>query len=147
MPRIVDGDNLLGTWPGRSRSDADKRALSREVDVLRRRERRRVVIVFDGVPPPGVSYGADVMFSGQGRKADAVILERLRRESDRRGWTVVTNDRSLGDQCRYLGAKVESVRAFRERLLLDTAGEKPDTSDELDFWLEQFGGEDTKPAR
>jgi hypothetical protein len=95
VPRIVDGDNVLGTWPGRTRSDADKRQLVREVDALVRREKRRIVIVFDGVPPPGVSYGPDVTFSGAGRKADAVILELLRRERDVAGWTVVTNDRAL----------------------------------------------------
>jgi hypothetical protein len=138
MPRVIDGDNLLGTWPGRRRSDAEKRALAREVDVLRRREKRRLVLVFDGSPPPGVSYGADVFFSGPGRKADALILEMLRREGDPRGFTVVTNDRSLADQCRFLGAHVEAVRAFRERLTQDVEGEKPDGSGEIDYWLEQF---------
>ena len=127
MPRVIDGDNLLGTWPGRSRSDADKRALVREVDRLMRREKRRVVVVFDGSPPPGVSCGPDARFSGQGRTADSVILELLRHESDPRGWTVVTNDRSLADQCQFVGAKVEGARAFRLRLQSDAAGEKPDT--------------------
>lgn len=146
MPRVIDGDNLLGTWPGRNRSDAEKRALVREVDALMRREKRRVVVVFDGSAPPGVSYGADVVFSGQGRKADAVILELLRREADPRGWTVVTNDRSLGDQCRFVGARVESARAFRERLERDPAGEKPASSGDIDYWLEQFGGDDPEAA-
>lgn len=126
MPRLIDGDNLLGTWPGRSRSHADKRALVRQVELLMRRERRRAVVVFDGSPPPGVSYGRDVLFSGKGRKADAVILELLRGWSDERGWTVVTNDRSLADRCRFVGARVEAARVFRERLLLDPAGDEPD---------------------
>ena len=147
MPRVIDGDNLLGTWPGRSRSDGDKRELVREVDVLMRREKRRVVVVFDGSPPPGVSYGQDVRFSGKGRKADAVILELLRGESDKRGWTVVTNDRSLADQCRWVGAHVEAARAVRERLVRDTAGEKPDAPGDLDYWIGQFGGEDPKTPR
>ena len=147
MPRVIDGDNLLGTWPGRSRSDAEKGALVREVDQLIRREKRRVVVVFDGSPPPGVSYGSDVLFSGQGRKADAVILELLRRESDPRGWTVVTNDRSLADQCRFVGAKVEAVRPFRERLVREATGEKPDTPGDIDFWLDQFGGDDPSSSR
>jgi predicted RNA-binding protein with PIN domain len=116
MPRVIDGDNLLGTWPGRKRADADKRALAREVDGLRRLEKHRVVVVFDGTPPPGVSCGADVLFSGPGRKADALILELIRQEQDPRGWTVVTNDRSLADQCRFLGASIEPVKSFRERL-------------------------------
>ncbi len=147
MPRVIDGDNVLGTWPGRKRGDADKRALAREVDQLRRQEKRRVVVVFDGTAPPGVSYGADVQFSGGGRKADAVILELLRREPDPRGWIVVTNDRSLADQCRYLGASIEAVKSFRERLTRETAVEKPDAGADLDYWLQQFGADDEKEPR
>ena len=116
MPRVIDGDNLLGTWPGRSRTDADKRALVLEVDGLRREEGQRVILVFDGPPPPGVPIGPDVHFSGKGRKADALILELLREVSDENGWTVVTNDRSLADRCRGLGARIEATRDFRERL-------------------------------
>jgi hypothetical protein len=145
MPHVIDGDNLLGTWPGRSRGDADKRTLAREVDGLRREDKRRVVLVFDGSPPPGVSYGPDVLFSGRGRKADAVILALLRDEVDKRGWTVVTNDRSLADQCRWLGARIEAARDFRERLVRETAGEKPESSEDLNYWLETFGGGDTTP--
>ena len=142
MPRIVDGDNVLGTWPGRSRSDADKRRLAREVEGLVRRERRRVVVVFDGTPPPGVSYGADVLFSGPGRKADTLILERLRHERDVRGWSVVTNDRALADQCRWLGAGVESAGDLRKRLATASETEKPEATDDVAFWLREFGGDD-----
>jgi hypothetical protein len=147
MPRVVDGDNLLGTWPGRKRSDADKRALVREIEGLRRRDKRRIVVVFDGTAPPGVSYGPDVVFSGGGRKADAVILDLLRAEADPRGFTVVTNDRSLGDQCRYLGASIEGVKAFRARLVAETGGEKPEGAGDVDYWLAQFtrSGEDETP--
>ena len=142
MPRIVDGDNVLGTWPGRSRSDADKRQLVREVDALMRREKRRIVVVFDGVPPPGVSYGPDVTFSGAGRKADAVILELLRRERDVAGWTVVTNDRALGDQCRWLGASVQGARELRGRLTQETGGEKPEAGGDVSYWLKEFGSDE-----
>ena len=142
MPHLVDGDNLLGTWPGRSRSDADKRRLVREVARLARREKRRIVTVFDGGSPPGVSYGADVVFSGPGRSADEVILDRLRREPDRRGWTVVTNDRSLADQSRWIGARTEGVLPFRARLEGGSAPEKPEPSDDLEYWMDQFGGDE-----
>ena len=139
MPRVVDGDNVLGTWPGRSRSDADKRRLVREVDALMRAERRRIVIVFDGTAPPGVSYGPDVTFSGPGRKADAVILDLLRREKDVAGWTVVTSDRALADQCRWLGASIEGTRELRTKLSRDSAGEKPESADDVAYWLKAFG--------
>jgi predicted RNA-binding protein with PIN domain len=140
VPRVVDGDNVLGTWPGRSRGDADKRRLVREIDALMRAEKRRIVIVFDGSAPPGVSYGADVLFSGPGRKADAVILDLLRRERDVAGWTVVTSDRALADQCRWLGASIEGTRELRGKLSRDTTGEKPESADDVAYWLKEFGG-------
>ena len=67
MPLLIDGDNLLGTWPGRKRSDAERRALTGQLDRLATRQRRRVVIVFDGPQPPGHHPGPDVHFAGPGR--------------------------------------------------------------------------------
>jgi predicted RNA-binding protein with PIN domain len=138
VPHLVDGDNLLGSWPGRTRSDAEKRRLVREIGALARRDRRRIVVVFDGSPAPGVAFGAGVHFSGPGRKADAVILELLSKEADPRGWTVVTNDRPLADQGRWTGARVESATDFRKRLLRETGAEKPEGSVDLDYWLDVF---------
>jgi predicted RNA-binding protein with PIN domain len=139
MPIIVDGDNLLGTWPGRGRSDSERHRLAAQLSRFAARERRRVVAVFDGSGPPGLSFGSDVHFSGAGRTADRLILEFLEREQDRRGWTVVTSDRSLGDRCRHLGARPERCDLFRRRLAREAEPEKPEREEELDYWLEQFG--------
>ena len=141
MPYLVDGDNLLGTWPGRSRSDAERRKLALELDRFGLRQRRRVTTVFDGSAPPGSSFGGRVHFAGPGRTADQVIIELLRKQKHRRGWVVVTSDRSLGDQCRYLEARVERADRFRRRLSGDVAPEKPEREDEIDYWLEQFSEE------
>jgi hypothetical protein len=141
MPRLVDGDNLLGTWPGRSRAAEDKRALAREVDAFTRREKRSCTVVFDGARPEGVAFAADTVFSGPGRSADDVILSLLREAADPRGFVVVTHDRSLADRCRALGARIESPRAFRARLAGSGAGEKPAREDDVDGWLATFGGE------
>ena len=143
MPVLIDGDNLLGTWPGRRRSDAERRKLAMAVGRLAVRERRRYVTVFDGNPPDRSSYGANVHFSGPGRTADEVILSLLREQSDRRGWTVITSDRSLGDQCRYLEARVVRSDRFRGRLRDDAPSEKPDRETDVGFWLEQFGGDES----
>ena len=137
MPRIIDGDNLLGTWPGRGRGDEDKRALVREIDGLTRREKRRIVVVFDGAPPAGVSHGADVIYAGRA-SADSVILSRLRDERDPKGWIVVTNDRQLADRCRHLGARIEGPRPFRDRLRSGPEGEKPDDPGDVQSWLDEF---------
>ena len=142
MPRIVDGDNVLGTWPGRSRSDEEKRALVREVDRLIRREGKRIVVAFDGAPPSGLAFGPDVLFSGPGRSADAAILSLLREERDPRGWVLVTADRALADRARWLGAAVESPAAFRGRLLASGDGDKPAEGGDVRYWLEVFGGDE-----
>ena len=139
MAYLIDGDNLLGTWPGRRRSDAERRRLAMQLGRFARRVGRRVVTVFDGVAAPGTAYGADVLFAGAGRSADEVILEQLRREGDPRGWVVVTNDRSLGDQCRYVGARVEPSHRFRGRLRDGRPEEKPEREEDVDYWLKRFG--------
>ena len=55
----------------------------------------------------------------------------LREQSDRRGWIVVTSDRSLGDQCRHLEARVERSDRFRPRLRDHAASEQAvDETDE-----------------
>lgn len=143
MPFLIDGDNLLGTWPGRRRSDAERRQLAMQLARLGARLGRRIVTVFDGTPPPATSFGQDVHFSGAGINADQLILELLREQEDRRGWTVVTSDRSLGDQCRYLEARVERSDLFRKRLLRGGDEEKPDREEDIDYWLEQFGESET----
>ena len=139
MPYLIDGDNLLGTWPGRKRSDAERRSLAFELDRFAVRRQRRVLVVFDGTPPPGMQLGPGAQFAGPGQSADEVILETLRKQQDRRGWIVVTSDRSLGDQCRYLQARLERCDQFRKHLGEEPDQEKPDREADVDYWLEQFG--------
>lgn len=144
MPYLIDGDNLLGTWPGRQRSDGERREVAMELHRFSLRSGRRVMTIFDGSGTPGISFGGDVEFSGPGRSADVVILERLRREGDPRGWTVVTSDRSLGDQCRWVGARVLRCDQFRGRLRDDGGSEKPQREDDVDYWLREFGEDVSK---
>jgi predicted RNA-binding protein with PIN domain len=144
VPRLVDGDNLLGRWPGRRRTTVERRALSGEIARHAARERRRIVVVFDGLAPDEPLPSHDAHFSGAGRSADDWILDFLRQQKNRRGWVVVTDDRSLGDRCRDLGATLESCRRFRERLLRREDGDKPSGPVDVQDWLEFFG-EDRDP--
>ena len=136
MPRLIDGDNLLGTWPGRSRSDAERRALAGQIE--RTFRGRRAVVVFDGLAGDA-GFPGEVRFSGPGVPADDLILSVLARETDRRGWVVVTSDRSLGDRCRHLGARVERCDRFRGRLSPARESEKPERVEDLGEWLSTFG--------
>lgn len=140
MPILVDGDNLLGAWRGRARTDPEKRRLAGEIHRFSTSARRRILLVFDGVaelPPPS----NDVLFSGHGRTADDLILSLLRDEEDPRGWIVVTNDRPLGDRCRHLGARVERCDVFRKRMTASGGPEKPEGRVDVKDWLEWFGEE------
>lgn len=149
MPHLVDGDNLLGSWPGRSRSGDEKRALASEIGRFAAAARRRVVLVFDGDSPVPCPAGGEVLFAGGGRTADELILSVLRRASERAGWTVVTNDRSLADRSRHLGARAERCDVFRKLLTGRRPPEKPD-GDDLAYWTRVFGGaepSDGEPTR
>lgn len=145
MPILIDGDNLLGTWPGRNRSDGDKRTLAIDVLAWARQEGKRVVLVFDG-PDPVVRPPGNVRFAGQGRSADDVVVEILRNDRDPAGWTVVTSDRSLGDRCRWIGAQVVRSDRFRGRLRLRDAPEKPEGPVDVEAWMEIFGASDDEPT-
>ncbi|MDB4324863.1 NYN domain-containing protein [bacterium] len=138
MPFLIDGDNLLGT-SGQRRTDAAKRKLAFDLARWAQEQGRRVTVVFDGPEPGAPAFGASVRFSGGGRTADDLILSMLRKQPDARGWIVVTSDRSLGDQCRWIGAARERCDVFRKRLTHSRRHEKPEREDEIEYWLEQFG--------
>jgi hypothetical protein len=146
MPILVDGDNLLGTWPGRRRSDHERRWVASRLARWAARGGRRIVVVFDGPPLSAGASNPDLRFAGSGRSADDVILEFLRRQGNPRDWTVVTSDRSLGDQCRHLQARVQRCDQFRKRLTDHDAEEKPDREADVDYWLRQFGEHDEDSA-
>jgi len=148
VPFLIDGDNLLGTWRGRSRTDAERRTLAGQVE--RALRGRRAVVVFDGAAAEAVRFVGEVRFSGPGRTADDLILAFLGRETDRRAWIVVTSDRSLGDRCRHLGGRVERCDRFRARLAGARDGEKPERVEDLEDWLVTFGeplSEASPPSR
>ncbi len=98
-------------------------------------------MVFDGPAPEGPGFGGETRFSGRGRSADEWILDFLRSEPEPQGWLVVTSDRSLGDRCRHLSARVERSDRFRMRLRPKPGDEKPEPGEDMDYWLEQFGND------
>lgn len=139
MPWLIDGDNLLGTWPGRKRDDRGRQQIAGELRRFASISKRRITIVFDGRPANRDGFGRNVQFPAPGESADDWILAHLRKLDETAGWTVVTSDRSLGDRCRWLGAKVVRSDRFRPRLAkIAPEHEKPDCEDDVDYWIEKF---------
>lgn len=137
MPWIVDGDNVLGS----RRDDARKRRLAAAVVALGRRLGRPILLVFDG-PEPGAPYPGEVVWSGAGARADDVIRSRVVGSTDPKGWTVVTDDRPLGDRCRTAGARVLRCAVFRREIdEPSSGGEKPEDRDDLEYWTSIFSGD------
>ena len=139
MPRLIDGDNLLGTWPGRRRTAGERRELAREVFRWAAGKRGRTVLVFDGSPPHEKPPHHDVVFSGGGRSADDWIVEHVKRQANPGAWLVVTSDRALGDRCRHAGARVQRCDEFRPTLRQPNK-DKPTGPVDIGEWQRYFDG-------
>jgi predicted RNA-binding protein with PIN domain len=90
--------------------------------VFARRSGDRVMVVFDGRPPPGlpegVHDGVHVVYARRaGRDAgDDRVVEEIERDDDPSSLTVVTSDRALAQRARDLGAEVEGAGALTREL-------------------------------
>lgn len=159
MPYLVDGHNLIGTWPGLR--VGDRRAEEHLRIVLARFLRRRRVkgvLVFDGDPPDGEARRERdlgplrVVYAGPGAgAADRRILRRVEELERPREWTVVTSDRALGQACRSRGARwvrsaelrgeMEALLASGERGSEDSPALRPHEVEDWLAWFEREGGE------
>jgi hypothetical protein len=141
MPVLVDGSNLLhALGPEHSRRADVRRLVLERV----RRERMRVVVVFDGPPPAGApareSLGRVTIRYAAPASADDVIVSLLPSGAEARGWTVVTDDRGLAGRVRQRGAAVRSLAEWRRGL--ETPREPPSreglTPSEVAEWEAYF---------
>ncbi|MCC7354398.1 MAG: NYN domain-containing protein [Anaerolineae bacterium] len=161
MPLLIDGHNLIGRLPDLSLADADdEQALVARLRRYRARTHQAIVVVFDRAAPSGsapilTGGGVEVLFARAGHTADALILERLRRERQPSSWTVVTADRELAVQARALRAQTLSPEEFSRRLASPPApraarrrkatapDEKPSAPGDVEEWLKLFGAPDS----
>ncbi len=119
MPWLIDAANLGGVLGGAAGARNTEAILAALLPWAR--ERKQVVVVFDGPERPGMAThlgGVEIVWSGS-RSADDIITKRLAAISEggkgAKSWTVVTNDQTLARHCRDHGAKVEPASIFARR--------------------------------
>jgi len=149
MPFLIDGHNVIAAIDDIDLEDPDDEAkLVVRLRAWAARERRRVIVVFDGGLPGGPSRDlstsqVQVIFASRlHTNADRIIRGRLRRLKDPGNWTVVTSDHEILDEARRVHARVVHATDFAAWLeRVPPASAKPESisAAEVDAWLEVFG--------
>ena len=158
MPYLIDGHNLIPKIPGGNLAAVDdENQLIELLQEFCRRRRKKVEVYFDNAPPGQLrvrKYGVvTAHFVRAGRSADDAIQARLQRLGrDARNWTVVSSDHAVQASAKAARAHVLASETFAKELIgaledlpLESGErEKPTlTSDEVEDWLEIFGGDKT----
>jgi predicted RNA-binding protein with PIN domain len=151
MPILIDGHNLIGRLGISLRDPNDEDELLQILIPYRARTGKPVTVVFD----PGVATamprrrrrgGIDVGLAPLGGRADATIVQRVRRSRNPQEWLVVTSDQALRAAVTQLGARVRSAEAFAAALVASRtmvegpsrAKERPPSPEEVEAWLALF---------
>ncbi|HUN08771.1 MAG TPA: NYN domain-containing protein [Aggregatilineales bacterium] len=155
MVYMIDGHNLIAKLPDITLDDPDDEAkLVQKLIGFCARTKQQCVVVFDYGLPGGVSRmstrSVQVVFASARSNADRVIMERLKKVPDPRGWTVVTSDNDVATtarMCRMKTMHAEDFARLLERppnkMVAVDAGEAADvklSDDEVDEWMDLFGG-------
>ncbi len=167
MHYLIDGHNLIGKLPDIKLSDSDDeiRLILRLKGWVSGHKQRQVTVVFDGGITGGISHrlstkAITVVFAPQGKTADDLLIQRLKRLRNPRNYTLVSSDRRILDAAKI--ARIKHLKSeefitqlgfvFREEpkppaktvpIASPPDAEKvddPQISDaEVDEWLNLFG--------
>jgi predicted RNA-binding protein with PIN domain len=162
---IIDGYNVLFEIIGHDHPDLEQEKLRKErkdfvsrVQEYADRMNRLTYVAFDGPQDPTPLLGKKkksdyltVLFGNNEEEADDVIVELVERESNRGSILVVTEDREVAGNVTDLGASVEDVNTYLQRLDQSLSGEEKKHPGEppekygqkpvedVDGWLKFFG--------
>jgi len=149
MPYLIDGHNLIAALPDIHLEDEhDEVDLVLKLRAWAGRQRRKIVVIFDGGIPGGYSPqlsspNVRIVFAARHRTtADRIIRERVNKLSDPINWTVVSSDYAVLYQAETAGAKTMTAEGFADLLSQPTAEspEKPQivSQAEIEDWLQVF---------
>jgi predicted RNA-binding protein with PIN domain len=147
MPYLIDGHNLIGHTPGLRLDDPDdEQKLVEKLRAYLVREHKTGTVVFDKGLPGGAAKWSnsvlEVRFAPHPKTADDLIRERLLKEKNPRGLTVITADRDLQIAAQRAGAAVKHPAAFARAMLAPPVGaskkETGLTKDEVEAWEKEF---------
>lgn len=100
MLYMIDGHNLIGQLPDISLDDPnDEALLVQKLIGFTARTKNQVLVVFDHGLPGGSSRmstrSVQVVFASGRSTADRVMMERIRKIPDAKGWIVVSSDNDV----------------------------------------------------
>ncbi len=151
MQWLIDGHNLIGQMADLRLDDAhDEEKLVGYLSRYRARTGHQVTVFFDAGPvyrpsKPRKRRGITVRFAPQGKTADQLIKQRLRRVRNPQAVAVVTSDRAVQKAARLAQVRVVSAPDFAAQLqALSAVVAEEDranlklSADEVEAWLEIF---------
>jgi predicted RNA-binding protein with PIN domain len=149
---LIDGNNLIGNRIHSAVSlSAARKKLLEELAKFTRIKKKKVTVVFDGVPEINIADGSSyrsvkVFYGGEGSDADTRILKIVENQSNKAILTVVTSDGALIAAVKAYGVKIMKAGAFRN-LLQEVEDEKEREDDfqmnDMEKWMRYFGVDET----
>ena len=140
MAYLIDGNNFIGfIAQSELRNPQYRYKLIGRLLAFQEIKNTKIYLVFDGPPDPNITDSVfpenkfSVLYPERGSNADAVIMELILKQTDRRQFFVVSSDREIKDFSRQNGAKKMDCKEFN-RLLKATLNEhKKLTANEKNF--------------
>jgi len=123
MAYLIDGNNFIGYEDPQSLTDPEsRRRLLGKLQIFRRINRTKVLLVFDGPPDTELKIESSgnkpllLLYPDRDQSADDVIKAIVSRQRDFRRFFVVSSDREIQDYARSKGAQVLSCPEFNRQL-------------------------------
>lgn len=156
MTYMIDGHNLIGKLADISLDDPnDEALLVQKLTGFAARTGKTCLVVFDHGLPGGSSRmstrSVQVVFASGRSSADRVMVERIYKIQDVKGWVIVTSDNDVMARARRRGMETMHSEEFARLLeapppkVVD-AGEAVEVSlsaEEVNEWMNLFGDGDT----